>query len=129
MAIKNLKLASFYPHKYGPYSEEVEQKKNDLIREGYLRRINNTRETLTVLGREKYKEIISEANNLKNKIYLIKNIKELVNAPIKDEVLAVLIYDIAEKLGYTFHSEIKSKIEKNRLKYAILLYKKKKDKR
>ncbi len=120
VALDYLDDASFYPHKFGPYSEEVEQKKEDLVRKRILEKLNNNKEVLSDYGRKEYESISDRVG--RRKLIVISRIKRMINVPVPDEVLALLVYDIAEKYGYTKHSEIIDDINKNRVKYAIILY-------
>ena len=123
-ALEKLEDASFYPHKYGPYSEYVEEKRLDLERQGILKKIDKGLNVLSEAGLEVYSNLVARIGEKNLKLFAIRNIKEMINVPINDHILALLVYDIAEKYGYVLNSKIISELEKNRLKYAIILYKK-----
>ena len=112
--------ASFDSDMYGPWSENAKEQLEDLEMDEVVSKEGN-KIWLSPLGKKIAARLQKEVPE--EHIEMISDFKELLN-DLPDEEVLTLIYFTFPK--FTEESLVKEKIEKNRLKTAISLYKKEK---
>lgn len=120
-----LEDAGFYPHKVGPYSETLEEDVEQLSLAGIVEYKSTVKRAedikLTEKGREVFNYIIRETPE--ELIKILEESKDFLNDKnISDEEVLAIIYELEKE--YTTKSDVIELIKRNKLKYAISLYKK-----
>lgn len=110
----------FEPHHYGPHSYDAEYKLENLESEGYIEIISNEI-YITVKGQKLLKQILKEIE--KHELNFVVNVKNFLNDLSRMELLA-FIYQSNRKM--TIHSVELENVLKNKIHYALMLFKKEK---
>jgi predicted HTH domain antitoxin len=120
-----LEESGFYPHKAGPYSETLEEDIEQLSLANIveykptIKRAENIK--LTEKGKEVFDFLITQTPE--ELIKILEESKDFLNDKnISDEEVLAIIYELEKE--YTSKSSLIELIKRNKIKYAISLYKK-----
>jgi len=120
-----LEAVGFYPHKFGPYSETLEEDVEQLSLAGIIEYESLDEKTKNIRLTEKGKNIFNYLVKQfqEDLIKILEEAKDFLNdEKVTDKEVLAFIYTLEK--DYTAKSNVIDLIEKNKVKYAINLYKK-----
>jgi len=105
----------FEAYRYGMYDQTIEEILDGLQKDGFIK----IKDDQIILQEEAVKRIQEISKDLKEKISILEEVKDLLNDLAEDEMLVLMYFKFPEFARY---SEKKKEIERKRKEFAISLY-------